>query len=106
VARRKYHLVIFDLPNQINDIFFGVLDMADLAIMVSDCTPGSISRLASINKRFIYNDMEKIFVLNKNKNNNSHSFIKNNISEFISLKEIVNINENSLLSGKSDLIAS
>lgn len=102
VAKRKYHLLIFDLPNQIDDIFFGVLDMADLAIMVSDCTPGSIGRLASINKRFIYNDMEKILVLNKNKNNNSHSFIKNNISEFISLKEIVNIDENSLLSGKSD----
>jgi len=76
--------------------------MADLTIMVSDCTPGSIGRLASINKRFIYNDMEKILVLNKNKNNNSHSFIKNNISEFISLKEIVSIDENSLLSGKSD----
>jgi Flp pilus assembly CpaE family ATPase len=102
IAKRKYHLLIFDLPNQINDIFFGVLDMADLAIMVSDCTPGSIGRLASINKRFIYNDMEKILVLNKNKNNSSHSFIKNNISEFISLKEIVNIDENSLLSGKSD----
>ncbi len=102
IARRKYHLLIFDLPNQINDIFFGVLDMADLTIMVSDYTPGSIGRLASINKRFIYNDMEKILVLNKNKNNNSHSFIKNNISEFISLKEIVNIDENSLLSGKSD----
>jgi MinD-like ATPase involved in chromosome partitioning or flagellar assembly len=102
IARRKYHLLIFDLPNQINDIFFGVLDMADLAIMVSDYTPGSIGRLASINKRFIYNDMEKILVLNKNKNNSSHSFIKNNISEFISLKEIVNIDENSLLSGKSD----
>ena len=102
VARKKYHLLIFDLPNQINDIFFGVLDMADLTIMVSDYTPGSIGRLASINKRFIYNDMEKILVLNKNKNNNSHSFIKDNISEFISLKEIVNIDENSLLSGKSD----
>jgi MinD-like ATPase involved in chromosome partitioning or flagellar assembly len=102
IARRKYHLLIFDLPNQINDIFFGVLDMADLTIMVSDCTPGSIGRLASINKRFIYNDMEKILVLNKNKYNNSHSFIKNNISEFINLKEIVSIDENSLLSGKSD----
>lgn len=102
VAKKKYHLLIFDLPNQINEIFFGVLDMADLAIMVSDYTPGSIGRLASINKRFIYNDMEKILVLNKNKNNNSHSFIKNNISEFFSLKEIVNIDENSLLSGKSD----
>jgi cellulose biosynthesis protein BcsQ len=102
VAKRKYHLLIFDLPNQIDDIFFGVLDMADLTIMVSDYTPGSIGRLASINKRFIYNDMEKILVLNKNKNNKSHSFIKNNISEFISLKEIVSIDENSLLSGKSD----
>ena len=102
VARKKYHLLIFDLPNQINDIFFGVLDMADLTIMVSDYTPGSIGRLASINKRFIYSDMEKILVLNKNKNNNNHSFIKNNISEFISLKEIVSINENSFLSGKSD----
>jgi hypothetical protein len=102
IARRKYHLLIFDLPNQINDIFLGVLDMADLAIMVSDYTSGSIGRLANINKRFIYNDMERILVLNKNNNNGSHSFIKNNISEFFSLKEIVNINENPLLSGKSD----
>ncbi len=102
VAKKKYHLLIFDLPNQVDDIFFGVLDMADIAILVSDYTPGSIGRLASINKRFIYNDMEKILVLNKNKNNNSHSFIKNNISEFFSLKEIVNIDENSMLSGKSD----
>ena len=38
IAKKKYHLIIFDLPNQLNDLWFGVIDLADLVILISDFT--------------------------------------------------------------------
>ncbi|MBM3707285.1 MAG: hypothetical protein FJW69_02930 [Actinobacteria bacterium] len=102
IARRKYHLIIFDLPNLINDIYLGVLDMADLVLMISDFTLGSVGRLASINNRFIYNDLEKILVMNRARNGNGFAFTKNQLKEFFNLKELIILNENEILSGRTD----
>jgi Flp pilus assembly CpaE family ATPase len=102
IAKRKYHLIIFDLPNQINDMCLGVLDIADLVIMVSDYTPGSISRLVSINNRFIYNDLEKILVMNRTRNGNGYEFTKDQLKQFFNLKELVFLNEDVSLSGKTN----
>ena len=102
IARRKYHLIIFDLPNMINDIYLGVLDMADLILMISDFTLGSVGRLISINNRFIYNDMEKILVMNRAKNGNGFVFTKNQLKDLFNLKELVILNENEMLSGRTD----
>jgi Flp pilus assembly CpaE family ATPase len=102
IARKKYHLVIFDLPNHIDDLYLGTIDMADLAVLVSDSTAGSIGRLSDINERFIYPDLEKILVLNRNSNGNgqqmaSESFnLKNGLQDFICLKE------SEILKGRSD----
>ncbi len=93
VARKKYHLIIFDMPNNINDIFLGVLDMADLVILVSDFTTGSIGRLASITNRFIYSDVEKILVMNRTRNGNAAAFARNGFRDFLGLKEVLSINE-------------
>ena len=102
IAKRKYHLIIFDLPNQINDMYLGVLDIADLVIMVSDYTLGSISRLVSINNRFIYNDLEKILVMNRTRNGNGYKFSKDQLKQFFNLKELVFLNEDASLSGKTN----
>jgi cellulose biosynthesis protein BcsQ len=102
IARKKYHLIIFDLPNLINEIYLGVLDMADLVVMVSDFTLGSVGRLVSINNRFIYNDLEKILVMNRARNGNGFAFTKNQLKEFFNLKELLILNENGILSGRTD----
>jgi len=102
LAKRKYHLIIFDLPNLINEMFLGVLDLADIAIMISDNTLGSIGRLMSINNRFIYNDLEKILVINKTKNGNGLEYTKNQLRQFFNLKELVFLEEDNSLNGKTD----
>ncbi|MBM3699838.1 MAG: hypothetical protein FJW68_02825 [Actinobacteria bacterium] len=102
VARKKYHLIIFDLPNRIDDICLGVLDLADLAVMVTDFSRGSIGRLTDINNRFIYSDLEKILVFNKNKNGNARHYIKNGLKDFFGVNDIVSLNESSSLSGRSE----
>jgi hypothetical protein len=80
----------------------GVLDIADLVIMVSDYTPGSISRLVSINNRFIYNDLEKILVMNRTRNGNGYEFTKDQLKQFFNLKELVFLNEDVSLSRKTN----
>ena len=102
VARKKYHLIIFDLPNRIDDICLGVLDLADLAVMVSDFSRGSIGRLTDINNRFIYSDLEKILVFNRNKNGNARNYIKNGLRDFFGVNDIVSLNESSSLCGRSE----
>jgi MinD-like ATPase involved in chromosome partitioning or flagellar assembly len=102
IARKKYHLIIFDLPNQINEIYLGVLDIADLAVMVSDFTVGSIGRLVSINKRFIYDDLEKMLIFNRSRNGNGSKFMNNYAGEFFSAKEVVTLRESDLLNRKID----
>jgi len=62
IAKKKYHLIIFDLPNQLSDLWFGVVDLADLVILISDFTLGSIGRLIKINNRYLYKGLEKLLV--------------------------------------------
>ena len=102
IARKKYHLIIFDLPNQINDIYLGVLDIADLAVMVSDFTAGSVGRLISINQRFIYDDMEKMLVLNRSRNGNGSNFLNDHAGGFFKTEEVLILKENDLLNRKMD----
>ena len=101
-AKKKYHLIIFDLPNQINDIYFGVLDMADLVVLVSDHTPGSIGRLVSINNRFFYNDLEKILVINRQKNGSARNLLNGYVQQCFKSKEIVILAENKILGDRGD----
>ena len=101
VARKKYHLIIFDMPNQVNDIFLGVIDMADIAILVSDFTTGSFGRLASIANRFIYNEVEKILVLNRKRNGNAVALAKSSLKDFYGVRELVSIDESEALSERT-----
>lgn len=102
IAKRKYHLIIFDLPNLINEMYLGVLDIADLVIMISDNTLGSIGRLISINNRFIYEDLEKILVINKTRNGNGLIYTKNQLRQFFNLKDLVFLEEDNFLNGRTD----
>jgi len=102
IARKKYHLIIFDLPNRIDDIYLGILDLADIAVMVSDFSRGSIGRLTDINSRFIYGDLEKILILNRNNNGNGRYLIKNHLKDFFNAKDVVSLNEIFDLSGRSE----
>ena len=101
VARKKYHLIIFDMPNQVNDIFLGVIDMADIAVLVSDFTTGSFGRLASITNRFIYNEVEKILVLNRKRNGNAVALAKSSLKDFYGVRELVSIDESEALSERT-----
>ena len=102
IAKRKYHLIIFDLPNLINEMYLGVLDIADLVIMISDNTLCSIGRLISINNRFIYEDLEKILVINRTRNSNGLTYTKNQLRQFFNLKELVFLEEDNFLNGRTD----
>lgn len=102
IAKRKYHLIIFDLPNLINEMYLGVLDIADLVIMISDNTLGSIGRLISINNRFIYEDLEKILVMNRTRNGNGLTYTKNQLRQFFNLKELIFLEEDNFLNGRTD----
>ncbi len=104
VARKKYHLIIFDLPNKFDDSLLGVIDLADLLIMVSDDTPGSIGRLIEINNRFFYDDMEKLLIINKYSRANGSGLLKNNIGSFFNLKDFVFIDESEILRGKTEFL--
>jgi MinD-like ATPase involved in chromosome partitioning or flagellar assembly len=102
VARKKYHLIIFDLPNYVNDFWLGVVDLADLLIMVSDHTLGSIGRLININNKFVYSDLEKILVVNKYDNSNGLSIGRDQMRKFFNLEKFVYLDEIELLRGRSD----
>jgi len=102
IAKKKYHLIIFDLPNRFDDLLLGVIDLADLLIMVSDYTLGSVSRLISISNKFLYDDLEKILILNKFQKVNELNLIKNQIEQFFNLKDFVFLEEDKILRQKSD----
>ena len=102
VARKKYHLIIFDLPNQVNDFWLGVVDLADLLIMVSDYTLGSIGRLISINNKFVYSDLEKILVINKYDGSNGSVVSRDQLRQFFGLNKFVYLDETKMLRGRSD----
>ncbi len=102
VAKKKYHLIIFDLPNQLDDLWLGIIDLADLLIMVSDHTMGSIGRLLKMNNKFIYNDLDKILILNKYQKANDIHLIRNQIHQFFDLNDYILIKEDELLRSKTE----
>ena len=102
IAKKKYHIIIFDLPNKFDDLVLGVIDLADLLIMVSDHTLGSIGRLIKMNNRFIYNDLEKILIVNKYSKANKLNLFENRIEQFFNLKDFLFLDESEMLRGKSE----
>lgn len=102
IAKKKYHLIIFDLPNRFDDLVLGVIDLADILIMVSDHTLGSIGRLIKMNNRFIYNDLEKILIINKYSRANRLDLFENRIEQFFNLKDFLFLDESEILRGKSE----
>jgi MinD-like ATPase involved in chromosome partitioning or flagellar assembly len=104
VAKKKYHLIIFDLPNKFDDSLQGVIDLADLLIMVSDYSTGSIGRLIKINNRFFYDDMEKLLIINKYSRTNGSELLKNHIGDFFNLRDFIFIDEVEILRGKTEFL--
>ncbi|MCL6087107.1 MAG: AAA family ATPase, partial [Actinobacteria bacterium] len=102
IARKKYDLIIFDLPNYINEFYLGIVDLADLLIMVSDCTTGSIGRLLNINSKYIYNELEKILIINKYNKFNSLKISIDSLKDYFNLKNITTLKEMDILNCKSD----
>jgi MinD-like ATPase involved in chromosome partitioning or flagellar assembly len=105
IARKKYDLIIFDLPNNINDFYLGVVDLADLLVMVSDCTNGSIGRLLNLNSKYIYSELEKILVINKFNNSNPLKISVENLKDYFNIENITTLKEMDILISKSDFSA-
>ncbi len=104
IAKKKYHLVIFDLPNRFDDLLLGIIDLADLLIMVSDQTFGSIGRLIKMNNRFVYDDLERILIINKYDKANGLNLFKNQIEQFFNLKDFLFLDENEILRKRSEFL--
>lgn len=104
IARRKYHLIMFDLSSQISELWLGVVDLADLLIMVSDNSLGSIGRLININNKFVYQELEKILVINKwsGDGDSKLRLKKSQLEEFFNLKGLVYLEEVDFLRGRTD----
>lgn len=68
LARKNYDLIIFDLPNKVNEFYLGVADITDTLFILSDESMGSLGRITEIIKKYVYEDLNKIFVVNKVKN--------------------------------------
>lgn len=67
VAKKKYHIILFDLPNLLNELTIGILDIGDVVVMITDCSSGSIGRLINIDKKFLADDLEKVIVVNRSR---------------------------------------
>ena len=102
IAKKKYHLIIIDLPNQLNDLWFGVIDLADLVILISDFTLGSIGRLLKINNRYLYKGLEKLLVFNRYQKQNEFNFLDSHINNFFELNDYIFIEEDEFLRKKVD----
>ena len=102
MARKKYDLIIFDLPNNINEFYLGVADLADLLVMVSDCTNGSIGRLLNLNSKYIYGELEKILVINKFNSINPLKISVENLRDYFNIENIATLKEMDVLISKSD----
>jgi len=102
IAKKKYHLIVFDLPNQLNDLWFGVIDLADLVILISDFTLGSIGRLLKINNRYLYKGLEKLLVFNRYQRQNGFNPLNSYINDFFELNDYIFIEEDELLRKKVD----
>jgi len=105
IARKKYDLIIFDLPNNINEFYLGVADLADLLVMVSDCTNGSIGRLLNLNSKYIYKDLEKILVINKFSSINPLKISVESLKDYFNIENIATLKEMDFLTSKSDFRA-
>jgi len=68
IARKKYDLMIFDLPNKIDEFYLGITDIIDILILISDESLGSLGRMTEVVSKYIYDGLEKIFIVNKIKN--------------------------------------
>ena len=102
IARKKYDLIIFDLPNEINEFYLGIVDLADLLVMVSDCTTGSIGRLLHLNNKYICNELEKILVINKFNNYNPLKISIESLKNYFNIVNIVTLEDTDILTSKSD----
>ena len=102
IAKKKYHLIIFDLPDQLNDLWFGVIDLADLVILISDFTLGSIGRLLKINNRYLYKGLEKLLVFNRYQKQNGFDPLNSHINDFFELNDYIFIEEDEFLRKKVD----
>ncbi len=100
IVRKKYDIIIFDLPNAVNDLNMGVIDLADILVMVSDTSLGSIGRLSELNKQLEYSDLHKILVLNK-LNPRKRKDWKQYYNIF-AIKDILTIDSIDLLADQSD----
>lgn len=80
-ARKKYDLMVFDLPNKINEFYLGITDISDTLLILSDESTGSLGRVTEIVKKYIYDGLKKVFIVNKIKNfsniNTNIEIIKN-----------------------------
>jgi len=102
IAKKKYHLIIFDLPNQLSDLWFGAIDLADLLILISDFTLGSIGRLLKINNRYLYGGLEKLLVFNRYQKQNGFNPLDSQISNFFEPNDYIFIEEDEILRKKVD----
>lgn len=102
IARKKYDLIIFDLPNNINEFYLGVVDLADLLVMVSDCTNGSIGRLLNLNSKYIYNELEKILIINKFNSTNPLKISIESLKDYFDIENVAILREMDILISKSD----
>lgn len=102
IAKKKYHILIIDLPNHLGDMWLGAIDLADLLILVSDLSIGSIGRLIKINNRYLYKGLEKLLVFNMYSKQNGFDLLDSHVSSFFDLNEYAVIEENSLLRKKTD----
>lgn len=102
IARKKYHIIIIDLPNQLGDMWLGAIDLADLLILVSDLSIGSIGRLLKINNKYFYKGLEKLLVFNMHSKQNGLDLLDSHVNSFFNLKEYVVIEENNTLRKKTD----
>ena len=102
IAKKKYHLIIFDLPNQLGDFWLGAIDLADLLILISDFTLGSIGRLLKINNRYLYGGLEKLLVFNRYQKQNGFNPLDSQISNFFELNDYIFIEEDEILRKKVD----
>lgn len=102
IAKKKYHLIIFDLPNQLGDLWFGAIDLADLLILISDFTLGSIGRLLKINNRYLHGGLEKLLVFNRYQKQNGFNPLDSQISNFFEPNDYIFIEEDEILRKKVD----
>ena len=102
IAKKKYHILIIDLPNHLCDMWLGAIDLADLLILVSDLSIGSIGRLIKINNRYLYKGLEKLLVFNMYSKQSGFDLLDSHVSNFFDLNEYAVIEENSLLRKKTD----